>query len=90
MDRRRIARSLRHRLCLDAAIAPQHRRLPTALVAHDLLRLIICRMGAGAPRDRAPRLDRACQTGFQGSEIEPVQPNGVGTQRATILVYFEK
>ena len=46
--------------------------------------------GAGAPRDRAPRLDRACQTGFQGSEIEPVQPNGVGTQRATILVDFEK
>jgi hypothetical protein len=26
----------------------------------------------------------------QGSEIEPVQPNGVGTQRATILVDFEK
>jgi hypothetical protein len=26
----------------------------------------------------------------EGSEIEPVQPNGVGTQRATILVYFEK
>jgi hypothetical protein len=47
VDRRRIARSLRHRLCLDAAIAPQHRRLPTALVAHDLLRLIKYRMGPG-------------------------------------------
>jgi hypothetical protein len=47
-------------------------------------------MGALAPRDRAPRQDRACQTGFQGSEIELVQPNGVGTQRATILVNFEK
>jgi hypothetical protein len=33
---------------------------------------------------------RACQTSLQGSEIEPIQPNGVGTQRATILVYFEK
>jgi hypothetical protein len=61
-----------------------------ALVAHDLLGLITCRMGAGAPRFRAPRQDRACQTGFQGSEIEPVQPYGVGTQRATFLVDFEK
>jgi len=24
------------------------------------------------------------------SEIEPGQPNGVGTQRATMLVYFEE
>jgi len=46
--------------------------------------------GAGAPRGRAPRQDRACQTSLQRSEIESVQPNGVGTQRATILVYFEK
>jgi hypothetical protein len=38
---------------------------------------------------KAPRRDSACQTGFQGSEIEPAQPNGVRTQRATILVIFE-
>ena len=25
--------------------------------------------GAGAARDQAPRLDRACQTNFQGSEL---------------------
>ena len=25
--------------------------------------------GAGAARDQAPRLDRACQTSFQGSEV---------------------
>jgi hypothetical protein len=29
-------------------------------------------MGAGAPRGQAPHGDRACQTGFQGSEIEPL------------------
>jgi hypothetical protein len=28
--------------------------------------------GAVAPSDQAPRRDRACQTGFQGSEIEPM------------------
>jgi hypothetical protein len=47
-------------------------------------------MGQGLLMVKAPRRDRACQTSLQGSEIEPVQPNGVGTQRATILVYFEK
>jgi hypothetical protein len=25
--------------------------------------------GAGAARDQAPRLDRACQSSFQGSEV---------------------
>jgi hypothetical protein len=82
VDRRRIARSLRHRLCLDAAIAPQHRAI-AVLVAYDLLRLITCRMGVGNPRGRAPRQDRACQTGFQGSEIEPVQPDGSAARYIT-------
>jgi hypothetical protein len=51
--RRRIARSLRHRLCLDAAIAPQHRRL-LSLVAHNLLGLITCRIGAASERNAPP------------------------------------
>jgi hypothetical protein len=56
-----------------------------------LLLLIACWMGAGALLVVEHRAEIArVKPGFQGSEIEPVQPNGVGTQRATILVYFEK
>ena len=39
--------------------------------------------GAGAPRGRAPRRDRACRTSVQGSETEPEQPDGPGSHGLT-------
>jgi hypothetical protein len=41
---------------------------------------------ARAPRGRAPRRDRACQTSLQGSEIEPGPPNGDGARLAASFI----
>ena len=86
--RRRIARSLRHQLCLEAAIAPQHRRLPTALVAHDLLRLIARRMGQGLLMVKHRAEIAHVKPAFKEVKLNLFSP--MASERATILVYCEK
>jgi hypothetical protein len=68
---------------LKGGMARAHRADARRCCAVDpatLLHLIACLMGAGAPRDRAPRRDRACQTGIQGSADDRGRAVGLASQ----------